>query len=62
MLKLTLDKLEAMEKNKEQPPPKSLPAFVKAANDTITSAMDGWGMALSVDELMGLLEGLYDDD
>jgi hypothetical protein len=62
MLKMAIEKLQAMEKNKEQPPSKSLPAFVKAANDTITSAMDGWGMALTVDELMGLLDEVDSDD
>lgn len=61
MLKLAMARLETMEQSKEPIPPKSLPSFVKAANDTITSAMDGWGMALSVDELMTLLGDIDDD-
>lgn len=62
MLQLALKRLVEMDKTGEAVAAKSLPAFVKAANDTITSAMDGWGMALTVDELMTLLENMDNDN
>lgn len=36
---------------------KLLPALTRAANDGIEKAMDGWGMALGVDELVEMLDG-----
>ncbi len=58
-LKLSMERMNAM--TAKDIPVKSLPAFVRAANDTIEKAVDGWGMALSVDELITLL-GAIDDD
>lgn len=56
-LKIALDKLERMNHSDVQV--KSLPALIRAANDTIEKAMDGWGAALAVDDLM---EALNVDD
>ncbi len=53
-LRLALEKLHNMDY--DDIPATSIPSYIKAANDTIEKAMDGWGMALTVDELLEALE------
>lgn len=57
-LRLALEKLQNMDY--EKIPVTSVPSYIKAANDTIEKAMDGWGMALAIDDLMDVMENKED--